>query len=112
MSYIKFSECLTSLLSILDISANRLSKAINVDSSLVNRWVNGKRIPGYDSIHIQTIADYFAKNILNSIQAQRLNELFARVCGSHGSASNQKEKYSSCYWRHKGILLNAKEKSY
>jgi predicted transcriptional regulator len=43
----KFVNVLNALLSTLNISANRLSKAINVDSSLVNR-----RLMGRESRHI------------------------------------------------------------
>lgn len=110
MTYIKFSECLISLLSILDISANRLSKAINVDSSLVNRWVNGKRVPGYSSLHIQSIAEYFAKNILNSLQVQRLNELFLRVCGNHEFTGDQKEKITKILLEAQGFSIECKRK--
>lgn len=112
MAYIKFCECLTSLLSILDISANRLSKAINVDSSLVNRWTNGKRIPGYNSIHIQSIAEYFAKNILNSFHVQHLNELFLSVCGNHEFVGDQKEKISKILLESQGYSLECKRKDH
>jgi hypothetical protein len=109
LAYVKFSECLTSLLSILDISANRLSKAINVDSSLVNRWANGKRIPGYRSSYIQSIAEYFAKNILNSFQVQRLNELFLRVCGNHEFVGDQKAKIFKLLLESQGYSIECKK---
>ncbi|MEL7565622.1 MAG: hypothetical protein AAGU27_12140, partial [Dehalobacterium sp.] len=110
MAYIKFSECLNSLLSIFDISANRLSKAINVDSSLVNRWVNGKRIPGYGSVYIESITEYFTKNILNSFQMQLLNELFLSICENHEFVGNQKEKISKILLEAQGYSIECKKK--
>lgn len=110
MSYIKFSESLNSLLSILDLSANRLAKAINVDSSLVNRWVNGKRIPGYGSTYIPSIAEYFAKNIINSMQIQRLDELFLRVCGNHEFTDDPKEKTAKILMESQGNSIECKRK--
>ena len=59
----------------LDISMNQLSKAINVDSSLVSRWVSGKRIPAYNTIYIDSITEYFSRNIKNSFQEQNLNKV-------------------------------------
>lgn len=108
MTYIKFGECLTSLLSILDISANRLSKAINVDSSLVNRWANGKRIPGYDSIYIESIAEHLAKSFLNSLQIRHLNELFLRVCGNQELAGQPKEMITKLLLEAQGYSLECK----
>ena len=110
MTYIKFGECLTSLLSILDISANRLSKAINVDSSLVNRWVNGKRIPGYDSIYIESITEYFAKNFLNSLQIQRLNELFLSACDNRELAGMPKEMIAKLLLEAQGYSMECKRR--
>jgi hypothetical protein len=108
-SNFKFGECLSLLLAILDISANRLSKTINVDSSLVNRWVNERRIPAYDSIYIEKISEYFAKNIHNSFQIQRLNELYLKICGNKETAESPKEKIAKMLFEAQGFLLSVKE---
>ena len=76
----KFGKCLSFLLSTSGISINRLSKAINVDSTLVNRWVNEKRIPPYNTSYIDNISEYLSKTINNSIQINYLDELFTEVC--------------------------------
>lgn len=73
-----FGESLNHLLNALDISINRLSKAINVDSSLVNRWIHGKRIPSYNTPYIDSISEYLSKNILNTYQEQRVKELLVK----------------------------------
>lgn len=82
MTHIKFCDCLKQLLTDLGISSSRLAKAINVDSSLVNRWINGRRIPAYHTAHIENIADYLCKNIHNTFQEQQILTLTADVCGS------------------------------
>ncbi|MHB8061925.1 MAG: hypothetical protein ACYDG2_04705, partial [Ruminiclostridium sp.] len=89
-----FGECLKYMLSALDISINRLSKAINVDSSLVNRWIHGTRIPAYHTPYIESIIEYLSKNIQNSFQVQHLNELYLNlnVCEDHNLIYCNKEK--------------------
>lgn len=81
----KFGKCLSFLLSTSGISINRLSKAINVDSTLVNRWVNEKRIPPYNTNYIDNISEYLSKTINNSFQINHLNELFVEVCEASGT---------------------------
>jgi transcriptional regulator with XRE-family HTH domain len=91
-SKLKFGKCLDFLLSSLDISINQLSKAINVDSSLVNRWVNEKRIPPYNTTYIQRISEYLSKKINNSFQIQYLNELYAAVFEDLGINISERDK--------------------
>lgn len=78
MNNMTFGECLKCMLSALDVSMNRLAKSINVDNSLVNRWVHGERIPPYGSSYIENIAEYLSKNVRNAYQIKNLNELFIR----------------------------------
>ncbi|HAQ42265.1 MAG TPA: hypothetical protein DCM73_16525 [Clostridiales bacterium] len=92
MTDMTFGECLRSLLSILDISMNRLSKAINVDNSLVNRWIHGKRIPAYSTAYVENIAEYLSKSFHNSTQIKRLDDLFYDICENNTSAVLIKDK--------------------
>ena len=92
MANMKFGECLKQLLSILGISMNQLSKAINVDSSLVNRWVNDKRIPLYNTSYIEHISEYLSKNVTNTFQIQHLNKLFMDICKNGSSEDSIKDK--------------------
>lgn len=89
---IKFGECLKLLLSALDISINRLAKAINVDNSLVNRWIHGKRVPSYNTLYIERISEYLSKNIHNSIQLEQLNNILLEVCRDTEAAAGLQEK--------------------
>lgn len=87
MNNMTFGECLKYMLSALDVSMNRLAKSINVDNSLVNRWVHGERIPPYGSSYIENIAEYLSRNVRNGYQIKDLNELFIRqgLCPSNSS---------------------------
>jgi hypothetical protein len=75
----------------LDISINKLSKAINVDSSLVNRWIHGKRIPSYTTPYVESISDYLSKNIHNTFQEKRINEFFQNTYENNKSIVNDIE---------------------
>jgi hypothetical protein len=92
MKYMKFGECLKLLLSDLGISNNRLSKALNVDGSLVNRWINGKRIPSYQTDYIEKISEFISKNIHNTFQKQQIDNLVSEVCGTFDHSISIKEQ--------------------
>lgn len=106
---VKFGECLKLLLSALDISINRLSKSINVDTSLVNRWVHGRRIPSYNSNYIDIISEYLFNNIQNSFQKQKLNELLLNVCENHYQEDNMKEKIRHVLKESQGYSFECKK---
>lgn len=107
---IKFGECLKFLLSTLDISINRLSKAINVDSSLVNRWIHGKRIPSYGTPYIDGISEYLSNNVYNTFQRQSINELFLNVCEDNELTYNIKEKIKKLLLESQGYSIVSKKK--
>ncbi len=102
---VKFGECLNSLLSILGVSMSQLSKAINVDSSLVNRWVNGKRVPPYSSKYIENITEYLSKNIKNSFQEQHINELFLSICSDNKLIDSTQEKIKMILFESQGYSI-------
>lgn len=52
---------------------SQLAKAINVDSSLVNRWVNEKRLPS--SLYISDIVEYLSKNTHTPLQHKLMDEI-------------------------------------
>ncbi|MGJ0847226.1 helix-turn-helix domain-containing protein [Tissierella praeacuta] len=107
---VKFGECLSFLLSTLDISMSQLAKAINVDSSLVNRWANGKRIPAYNTVYIESITEYLSKNIKNSFQEQHINELFMKVCKNDEFNGNIIEKTRKVLLESQGYSIECKKK--
>jgi hypothetical protein len=107
----KFGECLHFLLSTLDISINRLSKAINIDRSLVNRWINEKRTPSYNTTYIESISEYLSNSILNSFQEQHLNELFLRVCGDSEREISIKDKIKKILLQSQGYSIECKKKA-
>lgn len=109
MVHTSFSECMGLLLSTLDISTNRLSKAINVDCSLVNRWVRGERIPSYHSTYIENISEYLSQNVLNSLQRQHIQELFTSVCNSLEAEGNLQEVIRKILLEAQGYSLERKK---
>ncbi|HHV11504.1 MAG TPA: hypothetical protein GXX75_14630 [Clostridiales bacterium] len=113
MEHMKFCDCLKLLLSTLDISSNRLSKVINVDSSLVNRWINGKRIPPYNTYYIDHISEFLAKNIYNTYQMHQVQEILQRICGAHSVKSSLQEQIKKLLSESQGysIECHKKEKS-
>jgi len=94
MANMKFGECLKLLLSILGVSMNQLSKAINVDNSLVNRWIHEKRVPLYNTPYIERISEYLSKNVTNTFQIQHLNKLFMDICEKDSSEDHTKPEYN------------------
>lgn len=73
-----FSMCISTLLNILDISSNKLAKAINVDPSLISRWKTGKRKVSHESNHLKAIADYFSSKILNDYQKTNIINIISK----------------------------------
>jgi transcriptional regulator with XRE-family HTH domain len=112
MTNMKFGECLSLLLSALDISMNQLSKAINVDSSLVSRWVSGKRIPAYNTIYIDSITEYFSRNIKNSFQEQNLNKVLLSLNKNEELDGNIKEKMKKVLLESQGYSMECKKREY
>ncbi|NLO21435.1 MAG: helix-turn-helix transcriptional regulator [Syntrophomonadaceae bacterium] len=70
-----FASRLALLLKQFDISNAKLSKALNVDPSLISKWINGKRVPSPNSIYISRIADYLLKYLIDEYQQSLLLEL-------------------------------------
>lgn len=109
MTNIKFGECLSLLLSALDINMNQLSKAINVDSSLVSRWVSGKRIPAYNTVYIESITEYLSKNIKNSFQEQHVNRIFFSISKSNELNISIQEKIQKILLESQGYSIECKK---
>ena len=58
-----FSEKLNLLMEILELSNIKLAKALNVDTSLISRLKNGKRIPKRGNTLIESMCFYFQEKI-------------------------------------------------
>ena len=110
MPNIVFGECLKLLLSALDISNNRLSKAINVDSSFVSRWIHGKRVPPYNSSYIDNISEYLSNNVHNSFQEQQLNTIFLNTFVDKEITAGIKEKIKKALLEAQGYSIEFNKK--
>lgn len=71
-SKIDFGECLNELMLAADLKNSKLAKAINVDASLIYKWINNKSIPPYNSQHIDLIVNQIKKNTINSYQSKNI----------------------------------------
>lgn len=71
-----FGECLNELLKIFNLKGSTLAKGINVDSSLIYKWLSNKRVPSYNSSHINAISNFLVNNITNSFQKQSTLDKF------------------------------------
>jgi len=67
-----FGVCLNKLLKIMNLKGSSLAKGINVDPSLVYKWLRNERIPSYNSSHIDSIVDFFMKCMFNSFQKMKI----------------------------------------
>lgn len=110
MSKIAFGDCLKLLLSTLDISNSRLSKAINVDSSLVNRWIHGKRVPPYNSSYIENISEFLSKNVYNTIQEQQIDSIYSYVCTNEEVEDGVRGKIKKILLEAQGHSIECKKK--
>ncbi|MFA9464871.1 MAG: hypothetical protein ACERKN_11350 [Velocimicrobium sp.] len=88
----KFGDCLNLLLSTFDIRMNYLAKAINVDSSLVSRWIHNKRIPPLNTSYIENISNFLARNALNSFQLKLVDDIFQKTCEDAKNNLSDQEK--------------------
>ncbi len=104
-----FGKCLKSLLAVLDISMNRLAKALNVDSSLVNRWVHEVRVPSYNTLYIENIAEYLSRYTMNTVQLERIEELYRHYSFNLVHDISVKEKIKKMLLESQGVSLEKKK---
>ncbi len=110
MNNMTFGECLKCMLSALEVSMNRLAKYINVDNSLVNRWVHEKRIPPYGSAHIENIAEYLSKNVHNTFQISYINDIITKQGLWAENLSNTEDKIKKILFEAQGYSLECRKK--
>jgi len=110
MGHIEFGQSLEYLLTSLNISINRLAKAINVDGSLVNRWVNGRRIPAYNSMYIEDITEFLARNVKNSWQIKHIEKLFEEVGGTDVDSLSIEDKIRKILYESQGYSIEIQKK--
>jgi len=105
-----FGECLKYMLLALNLSMSRLAKSIHVDSSLVNRWVHGERIPPYDSSYIENIADYLSKNVYNEFQVNNINDILLKQGLKLDNVNNIDDKIKTALLEAQGYSFELKKK--
>lgn len=73
--YSTFGECLAAILNAMDLKCSKLAKEINVDPSLIYKWLRGERVPSYDTPYIEHISKYVASKISNNFQMEAITDL-------------------------------------
>jgi len=73
--YSTFGECLSAILNALDLKCSKLAKEINVDPSLIYKWLRGERVPSYDTPYIELISNNIANKITNRFQLEAITVL-------------------------------------
>lgn len=76
--YSTFGECLAAILNALDLKCSKLAKEINVDPSLVYKWLRSERVPSYDTPYIELISNYIANKINNNHQMEAIINLLTK----------------------------------
>lgn len=75
---ITYSECLSGILSAMNMKSSKLSREINIDSSLIYKWLRNERVPSNESPYIELILDSIMKRLDNLVQRNAVVELLAR----------------------------------
>lgn len=74
-----FGDSLSELLKVFNLKGSRLARGINVDSSLIYKWLRNERVPSYNSTYIDLITNFFMNNISNSFQKEIIVEALKKL---------------------------------
>ncbi|HEY8421093.1 MAG TPA: helix-turn-helix transcriptional regulator [Thermoclostridium sp.] len=97
-TYSTFGECLAAILNALDLKCSKLAKEINVDPSLIYKWLRGERVPSYDTTYIEQISNYIANKISNSFQRKAITDLLSGYGINVSEMSNTGLKNKIMMW--------------
>lgn len=103
---VTFGECLSEILTALDLKSSKLAREINIDASLIYKWLRCERIPSSDSPYIELIMSYLSRKALGPHQKMNLTEVLTRheIFLSGTSDTEMLDKLKS-------LLLNAQNNS-
>ena len=65
---ITYGECLSHILQALNLKSSKLAREINIDSSLIYKWLRNERVPSAESPYIDLILKYIGRRLANSSQ--------------------------------------------
>ncbi len=75
---ITYGECLSDILGALSLKSSKLAREINIDSSLIYKWLRNERVPSYESPYIDLILNRIAKKLTNHSQKNALIEVLSK----------------------------------
>jgi hypothetical protein len=91
---ITYSECLSGILSAMNMRSSKLSREINIDSSLIYKWLRNERVPSNESPYIELILDSIMKRLDNLAQRKAVIELLTRYEVPLSSATEDSLRFS------------------
>ncbi len=72
---ITYGKCLSDILHALDLKSSKLARGINIDSSLIYKWLRNERVPSVESPYIELILKFIEGRLKNSAQRNALAEV-------------------------------------
>lgn len=72
---VTYGQCLSDILEAYDLKCSKLAREINIDSSLIYKWLRNERVPPYDSPYIELIINCLSKREINIHQRKALIEV-------------------------------------
>lgn len=91
---ITYSECLSGILSAMNMKSSKLSREINIDSSLIYKWLRNERVPSNESPYIDLILESIMKRLDNLAQRKAVIELLTKYEIPLSNPSEENLKYS------------------
>jgi len=86
---VTYGECLAEILKALDVKCSRLAREINIDSSLIYKWLRNERVPPYDSLYIDLILNFLSKKLIYPFQKKSVIEILSNYGIALSDASDE-----------------------
>ena len=67
-----YGDCLFDILGAINLKSSKLAREINIDSSLVYKWLRNERVPSFESPYIDLILNCISKRLANVSQKEAL----------------------------------------
>ena len=110
-----FGESLSTILKIFNINGSKLAKGINIDQSLLYKWLRNERMPAHNSPYINLIANYLSESFNNNpFIKESVAELFpdkADIKSEIHNMLNQAHIYSLYLKDHEKLVIKGNSNS-
>lgn len=108
-----FGECLAAILNAIDLKCSKLAKDINVDPSLIYKWLRDERVPSYDTPYIELISNFIANKVSNKFQMKAIADILDKygIETAENGNENLKSKISVCLREAQGYSIELRKKN-